>query len=68
MGDASAMHGGRPPSNERDEPIESLEAGSLEALRARLESIDAVPMDERAELFEQANAVLASALASLDEV
>lgn len=67
MGDASAMHDdrlpSRPPSNEHDEPV-----GSLETLRTRLEDIDAVPMDERAELFEQANAELASALASLDEV
>ena len=44
------------------------DADTLGLLRARLEDIDATPMSQRAALFEEANAVLAAELASLDEV
>jgi hypothetical protein len=43
-------------------------ADPAEALHDRLRAIDDVDLDERPALFEEANAVLAAALAELDEV
>ncbi len=40
----------------------------LDAVRARLEGIADVPLEERVGLFEEANAVLSAELAALDEV
>ena len=41
---------------------------SLAALRAELEAVDDLPVDDRVELFERANETLAAELAALDEV
>ena len=42
--------------------------GALRELRAELASIDEMPLGDRVELFERANAVVAERLADLDEL
>ena len=56
--------GGPTAATAADEPSDDLLAG----LRAAIDDVDDLPIDERLALFERVNAALASQLAALDEL